>query len=383
MAFLKPDKVYTKYGLEISEKLITASSGVRYYSNRKLNTAGNKPEYITIHNTADINEAAGTNDAEQYSRATYNNAMGEVVVHYYLDETACWHILANDTVGWHAGDGTNGTGNTKSIAIEIIMDGSGSKSDTEAETRGALLAAILLYEYNLPIEKMVPHKTWNGKQCPVYILPHWNKFVEKVKTNLANIKKQNEPEKPTTLQLYRIRKTWEDATTQIGAFVNLDKAIDYCDKAGSAYSVFDPNGVKVYPKEEVKFKVGDIITLSTDAKYINNTSIPSWVLNSTLYVRKIDDNKITFSTLKTGDITGVVDVKYIKSFKTDFTPYIVKITANKLNVRKAPNTTAAVVTILSKDSAYTIIEEKGDWGLLKSFAEKKDGWINLAYTEKI
>ena len=35
MAFLKPDKTYTLYGLEIKEKLITASSGVKYYSNRK------------------------------------------------------------------------------------------------------------------------------------------------------------------------------------------------------------------------------------------------------------------------------------------------------------------------------------------------------------
>ena len=136
MAFLTPDRVISEYGLTVKEKLITAKSGVKYYSNRKLNTPDGKPQYVTIHNTPDINEAAGTNDAEQYARATYNNNMGDVVVHYYIDETDCWHILADDTVGWHAADGVNGPGNTKSIAVEIIMDGSGDSSDKGAEERG-------------------------------------------------------------------------------------------------------------------------------------------------------------------------------------------------------------------------------------------------------
>lgn len=192
MAFLKPDKTYNWYGLTVYEKLITSKSGVRYYSNRKLNTKNNKPEYITIHNTPDINEAAGTNDAEQYSRATYNNNMGDVVVHYYIDETACWHILADDTVGWHAADGVNGPGNTKSIAIEIIMDGSGKSWDVNAEDRGAKLAAILLHKYGLGIDKMKTHRDWYSKKyCPQYILPHWDKFVAKVKAYLADIEKQD------------------------------------------------------------------------------------------------------------------------------------------------------------------------------------------------
>ncbi|MBQ6120053.1 MAG: N-acetylmuramoyl-L-alanine amidase, partial [Clostridia bacterium] len=102
MAFLKPDAVTEEYGLRIAEKLITAQSGVRYYSNRRLNTPDHRPAYITIHNTDRIRTAAGTTMAEQYARATFNNNMGDVVVHYYIDETACWHILADDTVGWHA-----------------------------------------------------------------------------------------------------------------------------------------------------------------------------------------------------------------------------------------------------------------------------------------
>ena len=206
MAFLTPDRTYTTAnGIKISEKLITAGSGVKYYSNRKLNTTGHKPEYITIHNTPDINEASGTNDAEQYARATFNNNMGDVVVHYYIDETACWHILADDTVGWHAADGSNGPGNTKSIAIEIIMDGSGDSSDKGAEDRGAKLAAYLLYTYGLGIDKMKTHRDWYSKKyCPAFILPHWSDFRAKVEKYLTELKKPVvEPVKP--VKLYRVQ----------------------------------------------------------------------------------------------------------------------------------------------------------------------------------
>lgn len=198
MAFLTPDKTYNWYGLIVKEKLITSKSGVKYYSNRKLDTPNNKPQYITIHNTPDINEASGTNDAEQYARATFNNNMGDVVVHYYIDETDCWHILADDTVGWHAADGTNGPGNTKSIAIEIVMDGSGERYDTQAEERGAKLAAILLHKYGLSIDKLKTHRDWYSKKyCPAYILPHWTAFVNKVKAYLAEIEKADKPQTPT------------------------------------------------------------------------------------------------------------------------------------------------------------------------------------------
>ena len=192
MAFLNPDAVRTEYGLVVKEKLITAKSGVLYYSNRKLNTKDHKPEYITVHNTPDINEASGTNDAEQYARATYNNNMGDVVVHYYIDETDCWHILADDTVGWHAADGVNGPGNTKSVAIEIVMDGSGQPHDKQAEERGALLAAILLHKYGLGIDRLKTHRDWYPKKyCPAYLLPHWSAFVGKVKAYLAKLEAQD------------------------------------------------------------------------------------------------------------------------------------------------------------------------------------------------
>lgn len=208
MAFLTPDKVRTEHGLIIKEKLIKDGNSIK--ANKLLSNGTGKVQYITIHNTDDIDEAPGTNDAEQYARATWNGNMRDVVVHYYIDETDCWQLLRENEVAWHAGDGPNGIGNTTTLAVEIIMDGSGSVADKEAEDRGALLAAILLNKHGLSIDKLVNHKKWSGKNCPAYILPHWNSFVEKVKANLNKIQNNN-----TKKTIFRV---------QTGAFASKSNA---------------------------------------------------------------------------------------------------------------------------------------------------------------
>jgi hypothetical protein len=48
-------------------------------------------------------------------------------------------------------------------------------------------------------------------------------------------------------------------------------------------------------------------------------------------------------------------------------------------VREKPDGISAIKTVLSKNSAYTIIAEKNGFGKLKSGI----GWINLAYTKRI
>ena len=200
MAFLTPDKTIEEHGLIISQKIIP--DGNKLKPNRKM-TSGT-PQWITIHNTADINEAPGTDDAEQYTRATYNGAMGDVVVHYYIDESSCWQLLNDDEIGYHAADGYWGEGNCTSIAIEIIMDGSGKTYDVEAEERGALLAAILLHRHGLTIDRLTNHHRWyRYKYCPLYILPHWSKLVEKVQSYLNAIETPLLPLDEIAMQVIR------------------------------------------------------------------------------------------------------------------------------------------------------------------------------------
>lgn len=60
-------------------------------------------------------------------------------------------------------------------------------------------------------------------------------------------------------------------------------------------------------------------------------------------------------------------------------PYLVKVTANALNVRTGIGTNYKINTTIKKGEVYTIIEEKNGWGKLKSGA----GWISLKYVKKI
>ncbi len=59
-------------------------------------------------------------------------------------------------------------------------------------------------------------------------------------------------------------------------------------------------------------------------------------------------------------------------------PFIIRITASSLNVRKGPGMSYAVAQTVSKGQVFTIVQQQGGWGKLKSGA----GWISLKYTAR-
>lgn len=59
--------------------------------------------------------------------------------------------------------------------------------------------------------------------------------------------------------------------------------------------------------------------------------------------------------------------------------YLVRITADTLNVRKGAGVGYGIATTIKKGGVYTIVEEYKGWGKLKSGA----GWISLNYTERV
>lgn len=65
------------------------------------------------------------------------------------------------------------------------------------------------------------------------------------------------------------------------------------------------------------------------------------------------------------------------------TPYKVRINTDVLRVRKGPGTSHDIVTKVTRGDVFTIVDERNGWGLLKSYAEHRNGWISLAYTNKI
>ena len=92
------------------------------------------------------------------------------------------------------------------------------------------------------------------------------------------------------------------------------------------------------------------------------------------------------------DVTGKVcpepyvrDTAAWNTFKASLTAttpasgYLVRITADVLNVRMGAGTGYKIATTVKKGEVYTIVDEYKGWGKLKSGA----GWISLAYTERV
>ena len=228
---------------------------------------------------------------------------------------------------------------------------------------------------------MTVHCDYANKSCPGEYLYSKHSFIaNEVNKKLGAV--VNAPASSAGKTLYRIRKTWTDAASQIGAYYNLASAEKQCDSAGPGYYVFDDQGKVVYPVG-VEFKDGDVIKIGSGAKYTTGAPIPNWVINSKLYYRGEKDNgDIIFSTLQTGAITGVVERKYVTKVE-EFKPYLVRVTADSLNIRKQPGTNYPIVGKITNKGVYTIVGEKPGqgatkWLLLKSGA----GWISSDYVEK-
>lgn len=75
-----------------------------------------------------------------------------------------------------------------------------------------------------------------------------------------------------TGELYRVRKTWADVKSQLGAFKSLNSAKALADK-NAGYSVFNSKGVKVYtPKANVKKSLDTLAREVISGKWGNGTA---------------------------------------------------------------------------------------------------------------
>ena len=292
MAILRPDTTTTLNGVKINEYLLT-----KHNSNRidmpSVSMEG-KVIGVTVHNTDWISVASGTTPAEQYTRATVNGNMKDVRVHYYVDNTCAWQNLPHSLSGWHAADGS-GNGNRRTIAIECIMSSAYNDKDKKSEDNCARLAAALLKKYGLSIDHLYTHTHWlnvrDGKSgsvdylntarnpyktCPLYILPHWSAFKTKVQKYLTDASDA----KPTVKNIYRIRKSWADAKSQIGAYSSLENVKKAC-KTG--YSVFDANGNVVFSNGK-SYAKGTKVTLTDVTLYASSTAKTGTKKSGTFYL---------------------------------------------------------------------------------------------------
>jgi flagellum-specific peptidoglycan hydrolase FlgJ len=204
----------------------------------------NKPSYVVVHETDNWSKGA---NAHAHATAMKNGNLAGTV-HYYVDSQECYQTLEHQDGAWAVGDGHGryGISNLNSINIEICVNP--ESNYYLAVDRAAELAAMLLNQYGWDTSHLKRHYDASRKHCPRRILDEglWDNFV---KCTASYMKKQGSGAAPAAAPLYRVRKTWKDSKSQVGAYAVLDNAKKNCP---SGYSVYDETGKVIYTNKSTE-----------------------------------------------------------------------------------------------------------------------------------
>lgn len=119
----------------------------------------------------------------------------------------------------------------------------------------------LAYEPKSGEMLLTVHRWFANKACPGdWLMQRMGSLASKVTEQLsgsapATATAPANTAADVTPKYYRVRKTWADADSQLGAYSILENAQKCADEAGYRYGVFDWNGKEIYRKAADKTKV--------------------------------------------------------------------------------------------------------------------------------
>lgn len=218
----------------VNVKMLTNNIG---YPDGTKGRGGAKIDKIFVHHMA------GILTAEQCGRVFKSRAAS---AHYGIDSKGRvgQYVLEEDTA-WHCASRSY---NQRSIGIELSND-SGAKGGWHVSDKAIAKCVDLIvdicqrngikkinYTGNLK-GNLCMHRWTASTSCPgPYLSKKFKYIAEQVNKKLSA--------KPAPAEnLYRVRKTWKDAKSQLGAFKSLENAKKACPVG---YSVFDKRGKAVY-----------------------------------------------------------------------------------------------------------------------------------------
>ena len=271
-------------------------------------------------------------------------------------------------------------------------------------------------------QNMTVHRWFANKSCPgEYLYSRMGKIAEEVNKNLGVEDSSDETAKPDT-------ENAQDCTFSAGDLVSITSDAKYyngsnipnwvknkkwyvkeisgdravIDKSEDGKnSIESPVNVKYLKlvkadqqqnstntNSNSTITTGDLVSITSDAKYYNGSNIPSWVKNKKWYVIEVSGDRAVIDKSEDGEnsICSSINTKYLKvvTAKSDL-PYLVRVDINNLNIRKGPGTNYSVTGAYTGTGAFTIVEvsngtgSKTGWGRLKSGA----GWICLDFTKRV
>lgn len=117
-------------------------------------------------------------------------------------------------------DGSKGTGNRKSIGIEICYSKSGGSRFDAAEKNAAQYIAGLLKSYGWGISRVKRHYDWSGKYCPHRTMDRgWQRFLNMISVAMGtapSVTPSVTPSKPSSTKVGKctVDGIWGQGTTK-------------------------------------------------------------------------------------------------------------------------------------------------------------------------
>lgn len=265
----------------ISSKLLSNISIVESYLTENpcyKENRGLKVKGIMLHSVGCPQPKASV-FVDSWNCASHSNSC----VHAFIDgltgvvsQTLPWEMR-----GWHCGAGVSGSGNDTHIGVEMCepdcIKYSGGATFTCSDKNRAIEIANRTYKTAVSLFAYLCNKFSLDPLADGVLISHsegykrgiasnhadpehlWSQlglnytmdgFRADVKAALDGVSSSSVPNTSDTVtEMYRVRKNWEDASSQLGAYEVLDNAIKAC---SDGYYVFDSNGNVVYSNVKVE-----------------------------------------------------------------------------------------------------------------------------------
>lgn len=250
-------------GMKLVESFLTKNPC--YTAGRKITVKG-----LMLHSVGCPQPKASA-FINSWNSPSYDNAC----VHGFIDgnDGTVYQTLPWNHRGWHCGSGSKGSGNNTHIGVEMCepacikytggatftcSDLATARKVAERTYNAAVeLFAMLCKQYGLnPLSDgvVISHKEGHSRGIasnhgdPEHLWTQlgmgytMNTFRQAVKAKMDGGSSGD----TSSGTLYRVRKSWSDASSQLGAFAVLDNAKALADK-NPGYAVFDESGKQVHP----------------------------------------------------------------------------------------------------------------------------------------